>query len=159
MEFFKFLKNQIKKAKITEEVFSKRDFYNMLNNNRKNAHYGKTSNCIGTALYLVGEQERDECVWNKRRTFFEKLKLSEKPGLGYIITWGNETTKLAHAAVITGVNPMTVATRNGSCDPFEPKQKFEETNEFYSGKLGYTNILYFIPSRLQKILDEEGGKN
>ena len=136
------------------KISNKRDFYSSVSNNRRRVRDGD-SNCIGTELYLVGETKEDRYIWDGRNEFFDKLKQSESPDLGYLVTWGDIHRNIAHAAVITSLNPLTVATRNGKGAKFTYKQNIADTNKIYAEEHKLSDIKYFIPSKLQQILEKE----
>src|SRR4030042_1503046 len=93
---------------------------------------------------------------NKRKEeIFSKLTKSDKPRPGCIAGWVNLEENIYHAAVITGINPLTVAMRNGSDGPFYPNESFDYTNNQFSNYLVFKEIRYFIPSKLQKIINPE----
>jgi len=139
----------IKKDKITD----KRDFYVSLSNNRKNIVQGEKLNCFGTALYLVGAKDKDKYSFPDDTDFFKKSIQSKNPGVGYVVGWIDNSKNIYHVAVITGINPLTVSTRNGLGRPFLPKEKFDDVDKFYRNVSDFKEIKYFIPSKLQKILD------
>jgi len=131
----------------------KKEFYKCIIDKRKIVKE-KVSNCIGTALYLVGEIKKDKFIWEGREEIFNKLIKSKKPKLGYLVAWDNNSFDLAHAAVITGLNPLTIASREGEKGEFLTQYQIEG-DKLCVKNHKFTEIKYFIPSKLQKILEKE----
>ncbi len=128
-------------------------FYSELDQRRKKAVKTKGKrNCIGTALYLVGEVDKDGFVYDgPKHGFFDYLPEADSPRRGYLVAW--ETLgEVYHAAVVVRQNPLLLASRNGDGGSFKPRQSFKKVNARYG--LGSYNVKFYIPSKLQKILRE-----
>ena len=141
---------------------TKKDFYNSLNKNileikSTDSYIGShKTNCIGTALYLVGEKFKDEHVEDETEIIFNKFVESANPEIGYLVGWINKRNKIYHAAVIVKTNPLLVANRDGIGVPFYSHEKFNEINSMHTeSHENFKEIKYFIPSKLQKILEME----
>lgn len=159
MAFLDFLnkrKNEIVKKEILEKESNAntKEFYSLMNSNSRRIKNGK-SNCIGTALYLVGETDQDEYLWKGCQSFFNKMAKSNQPELGYLVVWTNLEDTIYHAAVITGKAPLTIAMRNGVDGPFYPNTSFEYADNEYKSYLSFKEVKYFVPSKLQKVLEKE----
>jgi len=139
---------------------TKRDFYKMIADNRRKLK-NNTSNCIGTSLYLVGEIKEDKHLYGNHNKILEKLKESNTPKLGYLVGWENNFKNIYHLAVVVNENPLTLTTRNGINKPVLKNQLFKETDSIYKDSLEYSNKKnkFFIPSKLQKIVNNEDIKD
>ncbi|MDE1860744.1 MAG: hypothetical protein KGH72_03415 [Candidatus Micrarchaeota archaeon] len=84
------------------------------------------SNCIGTAMYLVGMQPEDRYVGDDRRRVFEDILKSlqriDEPRKGCLVSWQREdhdgTVDVIHVAVVTSAQPLLVMHRAGAYEPF-----------------------------------------
>ncbi|NCO18362.1 hypothetical protein COT60_02535 [Candidatus Pacearchaeota archaeon CG09_land_8_20_14_0_10_30_9] len=136
---------------------NKKDFYSNLNHNRRKnvQEEGIFSNCIGTALYLVGEKEKDEYLWKERQKILRKLTPANSPELGYLVSWERKG-KTFHLGVVVNKTPLKIAERDGCEGPFNPSKLSTEIDErYFLGEKG-DEVKYYIPSKLQKILEKEG---
>jgi hypothetical protein len=71
----------------------------------------RDSNCMGTAFYLVGEQERDVAL--NRQESLEKLselKNSQIPEEGYLVYWGTRDYPV-HAGVVFDKSSLKIVHR------------------------------------------------
>jgi hypothetical protein len=142
---------------------TKEDFYAFLNNNineiKRTDSYSAShkTNCIGTALYLVGEQSQDENVDAETESIFSRFTESATPETGYLVGWIDKWDRIYHAAVITKTTPLRVANRHAIGEHFSHDSSFNETNELHTEEMrGYfKETKYFIPSKLQKIINME----
>ena len=136
---------------------TKKEFYSMINSNRRNAGRVK-SDCIGTTLYLIGEREKEGPIWGEHTEVFNNFIQSKEPGLGYIVAIIDTFNEIYHTAVITNLNPLKVASKNGGgWAAFYPKKELEKVINQYAGATGHSfkEIKYFIPPKLQRILEKE----
>lgn len=111
----------------------------------------RKSNCVGTALYIIKEQEEDRPMSGYgAHDYLSELKQIEKPVVGCLISWEiplHDRTVIRHAGIVTSTEPLLIAHRAG------PGADFVE-NEPFSGldaKHGMYSIHRFY---LPKILDE-----
>lgn len=119
-------------------------------NSLKPAEY---SNCFGTGLYIVGENNKDEYVGSEIEYILENLQLDDNPKVGFLVGWHNmNNTFYTHLGVITGANPLLVTNRHGFQGPLAINEPFMKTNGVYNGCLPYKGIKYFVPRRLQELL-------
>ena len=117
------------------------------------------SNCISTALYLVGETDNDSHIEYPDK-YIQKLKKTDNPSLGCLIDWEDIISGTYHMAVIVKENPLMLSTRNGSGENFIKNQLFSETDSIYKETIWRYKEKnnFYIPSKLQKILDAEESK-
>ena len=136
---------------------NKRTFYSRINNNRR-AVMGRdgVSNCIGTALFLVGEQLTDDFVYgtifylNMDHTdYIESMEEVSEPKTGCLVAWENIGRNIIHLGVIVNENPVLVAHRDGSKGQFHKNMPLERVNEIYD--CGNERIRYFIPPKLKEV--------
>ena len=107
------------------------------------------SNCIGTALYLVGEIEEDIDigVHTAYNNYFRHLNVSLNPQIGSLIAWQHqEPRKIVHCAVITRLEPLEVAHREGCKGTVETNQPIESVKRTYRHFKG--SLVYYLPRRL-----------
>jgi len=74
----------------------------------------KPTNCIGTALFLVGELDKDSLVNPGRIKKLNGLKRLVKPEKGCLIAWELRKRVAMHLGVIVRVRPIRVTHREGS---------------------------------------------
>lgn len=136
----------------------KKDFYKMIAERRRNLE-DDCSNCVGTALYLVGEIDNDLHIEHPNQ-YIKNLKKTDKQLLGCLIDWEDTISGIYHIAVIVKENPLTLSTRNGKNEKFIKNQLFLEVDSIYKETLWRLKEKnnFYIPSKLQKILDSEAGK-
>jgi hypothetical protein len=112
----------------------------------------RESNCIGTALYIVGEYEFD--LFLKRdiaKIKFSRMKKSLTPGLGYLVSWEDDRGPF-HAAVIYKENPFEIVHRTEDNEILTPK-KLNEFVDFIFKNTGLKPV-YRIPPKLEKQLKD-----
>ncbi len=96
----------------------------------------KKSNCIGTALYLVGLVNTDECIDPStiRSTPFASLLKIEQPVVGGLIAWLEQDsgyTDVIHLGVVANTSPLLIHNRHGCYGQFYLNQPFQEVNNSY----------------------------
>lgn len=106
----------------------------------------RRANCVGTALYLVQERDKDEHIepyhFNVRES---GLILSEKPEFGAVVIWFYlPEGDIFHMGVITGLNPIQVTHRNGYGGVVVGNQSIERMEWDYA-----TKPKFYLPKRLQ----------
>lgn len=70
------------------------------------------SNCVGTALYLVGEEDSDQYLSrDESRKKLSKMKRVIKPELGSLVLWESGGIPF-HAGVIVMENPFYILYRD-----------------------------------------------
>ena len=134
------------------------EFYSELNKRRKELLEKRmfSSNCAGTALYLVGERGVD--LYTPREIaemILNRLTQAKSSELGYLASWESNGETL-HLAVVVNKNPLKLAEREGYKGPFNPSKSFTQITEGYSFWKEGDEVKYYIPSKLQKILEKEG---
>ena len=134
---------------------TKRDFYKMIADRRKNIKKEGVSNCIGTALYLTGEIEEDFYLKHAYNNKIHSLEVSEIPKLGYFLSWEDPDEKMEHVGVITNLNPLSIAHREKYKGNFIQNQEVSELSKF---DVSYLRKVFRVPSKLKKILEKQGKK-
>ena len=110
------------------------------------------SNCAGTALYIVGELEKDEYISRIHyKNKLESLDLTNSIQIGLLIAWHDKSKTSEHIGVIVNTNPLLIANRRGRHGYFEPHETLKEINETYNRIT--TKIKYYIPSKLSQIIN------
>ena len=76
------------------------------------------TNCIGTALFLVGEIDEERVVWDTEEIirYLSRLKVLEKPEKGCIVSWEDKFSRCinpAHVGIVTNIDPLLVTSRAG----------------------------------------------
>jgi len=113
----------------------------------------KNSNCVGTALYLVGESDTDKYLDRyTSRDVLLNFRKSFCPQKGYFVCWMDGTNPF-HVGVVLETNPLTILHRDG-CDGYLKSDSFDELNLRF--KNIPVEIVYKIPNNFEKIL---GGKD
>jgi len=114
----------------------------------------RVSNCIGTALYLVGELEEDRYIWMGRGTRLFKMMPYSKPIVGAIVSWNHYTKGPYHMAVVTSLNPLKVTQRDGERGPVETDVPLTRVDWFYLLGKGESRTFH-LPRKLEKALNEK----
>ncbi len=143
---------------------AKTRFYREMEGKIKSVESSGTSNSLGTALYVALERTKDEFVQRYgSEEVLEGLQESEKPERGYLVGWFSkhiaEGKAPFHAGVVTHVNPLQVAERRRAQGDFSKSASFDEVDSSIRNSEEYLktmDVKYFVPSKLQKILDREG---
>lgn len=100
----------------------------------KRKHEGK--NCVGTALYLIGEEDEEGYI-APRDVIVSALSKIEKPHIGALAVWSYKPwiifrDEVMHMGVITGINPTRVTHRPRYEQALIENQSCEEISEDYS---------------------------
>ena len=94
---------------------TKKDFYKFVNINKHNIRkFGNNvgKNCIGTALYLVGELPEEKFVYGEQTdSILKNLKEDNVPNLGNLVAWQDGNGETYHLAVVVKTNPTLLAHR------------------------------------------------
>lgn len=147
---------------------SREEFYSLMNKRISNVNPKPDSNALGTALYIAGEIDQDKHVrrYTSRETF-EKMKEMKEPERGYIVGWfANHLAEGElpfHTGVITNTKPLEVAERKWGELTFSPNKSLGEVEEYLTSSEKDTHLKllekrFFVPSKLQKIIDKESIK-
>ncbi len=116
-----------------------------------------TSNCIGTALYIVGEQDFDDPERIIKSNKFENLNQISYPLKGCIVAWKEGNQSPLHAGVITEDNPKhRFIAREYNNGPYFKNLDLEEENKSWEEE--GTKMVFYIPSKLQKIINLKKNK-
>ncbi len=124
------------------------DFYEFMKERIHKADR-RGSNCIGAALYIVGEIPSETYISRKiSKKNLNRLRTSSKPELGYIVLWESDGIPF-HAGVILNMNPLKIVHRNEINGLLKEQSLEELTNHLFK----YTKIkpVYKIPGKLKDI--------
>jgi len=137
---------------------------NVVDINCKNTLKKCLSNCIGTALYLVGEQPTDSYIFNydnkgevdirDHNVFVRSLVESLEPIPGSLVAWVRNVREVYHLGVVVNRYPVLVAHRDRYGGDFHSSQPLEEVMVEHGGNNQGESIKYFLPSKLIKILEK-----
>jgi len=154
--------------KTNGEPKTREQFYEIMNERIKSVDANPGSNALGTALYIAGETDKDTHV--RRYTsgeIFQNLQESKNPDRGYLVGWfANHLAEGEvpfHTGVITSTKPLKVAERKWGELTFNPSKSLEEVEEYLTSSEKDTHLKllekrFVVPSKLQKIIDEESSK-
>ncbi|MGV8150519.1 MAG: hypothetical protein ACP5NV_02205 [Candidatus Woesearchaeota archaeon] len=100
-----------------------------------------------------------------RKTVEEVASLVEEvkhPKKGAFIVWYNRSIP-GHVGIINNTDSLSFANRRSSKGDFHKEDTIEDLKKHYSREfprfnLNSSEIKYFIPSKFQKIIDEEMNK-
>ncbi|MEA3414182.1 MAG: hypothetical protein U9Q99_01510 [Nanoarchaeota archaeon] len=128
-------------------------FYKLMEERKEIVKKNYDSNCIGTAFYLIGEQEEDNSELSRENieSKINKMKKLEFPQKGALLKMSSEG-KVQHLAVISNLFPFRVYSRNGAHSEFK-EQNFEEMCKEYKW-LNNPSIEYFEPGKLNQLMEE-----
>jgi hypothetical protein len=116
------------------------------------------SNCIGTALYIAGEQGEDvkrgasaadKCLLDMRAI--------EKPVVGCLVAWKASMLSydeefplevVLHMGVVTSLDPILIANRVSGSGPFIENQRLEDAGTAYSHEILRTRVVFYLPKAL-----------
>ena len=113
------------------------------------------SNCIGTALYIVGEYEKDEAgdIF-KIHPRLTKLPRVSRPVIGCLASWERGPVPqivVAHLGVVTSLHPLLVTERQGSDGEFLEDTPFPRIHRDYNTpSYGRHKVFFYLPSSLGK---------
>lgn len=124
------------------------------------------SNCIGTALYLVGEQPSDKYISTLDVPQLEKLQKAETPEIGLLVAWEcgperwtDERYRLCteHLGVITDTRDgkLFVTNRYEVFGDFGVNEPIEKTEMQYRYPHDPDMVAYYLPTGL-KLAKEQG---
>jgi hypothetical protein len=133
-------------ATTIEESQKKIDFKEMEKRLAK-CENGTDSNCVGTALYIIGQIKEDKYkdTTTVYETYLSYLNVLDKPSKGTIIAWhmsvdGKIETK--HMGIVVSTEPVIVASRLGNQGIFDPKLSLETLEEHYAPITALQHVFY-----------------
>ncbi len=107
------------------------------------------SNCIGTALYIVGEIGSDEYLSRKEaKKLISNMKRDIGPKLGYLVLWGSGGVPF-HAGIILMENPFYIVYRTKN-NGFLTQSPLDDYSEYLFKNTGLKPS-YRIPNKLLEI--------
>lgn len=124
------------------------DFEKFIMNRKDNVNL-KDSNCVGTALYLVGETESDKYLSRKdSKVLLSKLKKVKEPKAGYLAVWESEGFVIHTGVILRDKPPFHILHRTEKNFYLADNSLEEFSNLIYS-KMSIKPI-YRVPSKLLK---------
>jgi hypothetical protein len=111
------------------------------------------ANCIGTALYIIGELGEDKYITpysGVKELYLKNLEPIQTPSEYCLIVWAC-TDCIEHMGVVTGINPILVTNREHADGEFIVNQGFEKANKPYHPDfrrhrgLEIPSINYYLP--------------
>ncbi len=126
------------------------------------ARWNEKGNCIGTALFLAGMTKQDGIIYPDKayRQFLVDLPRVNSPELYGFIAWQQAlySSKIvktpsvwtAHLALVTSLDPLLVAHRQGIRNFFEEEAPFERADTVYGSQDGKRNFLRYYRTPLQE---------
>ncbi len=138
------------------------NFYKMIEERERTIENGK-SNCFGTALYLTGEKDIDTHEKIVDPQYLKELQEVQNPEKGFFIVWYDQNSRPVHIGVIKNSKPLYFSNKTHSQGEFHSNETMDSLKEFYQKNFPKFNledkkIKYLVPSKLQKILEEENTK-
>lgn len=137
-------------------IFTQEDFYDFIEIRKANIIPGE-SNCIGTTLYLSGENDYDVSTSVKGEQIIQ-LNRSLFPKKGYIVAWVREYgdskfpyLEFYHTGIIDVVEGenILISHRDAKKGEFFNSQPISEIKEEQErGRLGLKRV-YYIPSKIK----------
>ena len=113
------------------------------------------SNCIGTALYIVGEEEKDKPgdIF-KIHSRLSKLARVSHPVIGCLASWERGSFPriiVAHLGVVTSLHPLLIAERHESEGEFGENRLFSDIHREYSSpSYDRHKVFFYLPNSLRK---------
>jgi hypothetical protein len=108
----------------------------------------RNSNCVGTALYLIGETDSDKYLSRKEsRKLISKMERAIKPELGYLALWASDGVPF-HAGVILMDNPFYIVHRNEK-NGLLTKERLDTFSDYIFKNVGLKPI-YRVPNKLSE---------
>jgi hypothetical protein len=114
----------------------------------------KRSNCVGTALYIIGAQKEDRSVdlvdsdLESLTAYLKKLEQIPAPIEGCLVVWEG-LIPITHIGVVTSVNPLLITNRHGAGGSFVEDESFEDLNRKYQSTACESQmnkrIRYYLP--------------
>ena len=101
------------------------------------------SNCIGTALYLIGRRSLDEHIDPEKAyqiVHSNKYKGLKSPRIGSIITW-ESLDSVDHMGLVVGKDPLLITERVGYGGPLIEENPYWLVNKRYHEKKNY----FYVP--------------
>lgn len=106
----------------------------------------RNSNCIGTALYLIGETDSDKYLSRgESKKLISNMERAKKPELGHLVLWTSDGIPF-HAGVILMDNPFYIVHRNEK-NGLLTKEKLDTFTD-YIFKNTRLKPTYRIPNKL-----------
>ncbi len=141
----------------------------MINSRIGYCRWTKRSNCIGTALYIVGEIANDVPVStvDAYRIYLKPLLLVESPFIGCLVAWHpdlppdgsySECEYTVHMGIVTGFDgkdgagsPL-ITSRSGRFGYLNENQPLSELRDSYHGEFAFYMPRIFVSSKNGEIV-------
>ena len=111
------------------------------------------SNCLGSALYFVGEIEDERPIGTKTKPssfdLFSGLVESLNAQKGVIVVW-KKGDHYQHAGVVTSTNPFLITHREGHQSGLCVNVPFKEVDKRY--RVGNIRTTFLVPKKLETSL-------
>ena len=111
-------------------------------------------NCIGTALFIVGEKAKDSTGSPKYIyvSSLKDLKIITTPVIGCLVAWQYQEDYnlyfVIHMGVVTSVTPLRITSRHGLNGEFIEDEEFRIVNGIYN-YYSRTGVVYYLPRALE----------
>lgn len=110
------------------------------------------SNCLGTALFIVGEVDRDEFIHSCMMPhFLGKMKEIDAPFAGCLVSFekgADDFREVTHLGVAVSANPPLLANRRGCNGTLIESEPIGATTRAYPG----TAQFFYVPEGLDRAL-------
>ena len=137
---------------------TKEDFYNFMEERKKLVKNYIESNCLGTASYLTGQQNKDEYVSPVEKPTLEGLTESKEPlkGVIEVLVYEQDNKKIVyHTFVVDEEKPLMVLQRETARGAFNKKSLKEVLKENRENSPFDLTVEYRVPLKLEKTQDKE----
>ena len=108
-----------------------------------------STNCIGAALFMVGEQSTPKAVdpFDAYYDFLEYLHQIPNSQEGCLISWeikdGIFQRKVCHLGVVTNTFPLLITNKRETDGPLKENESFDSVNSVYGSKR--IEVRYYLP--------------
>ncbi|MDA3837074.1 MAG: hypothetical protein PF542_05620 [Nanoarchaeota archaeon] len=140
-----------------KELQEKERFYDFIEGKIELAKENLGCNCLGGTFNGVGEISKDTNLhpWDAAKILNSLVEVCA-PSRGYIVVWAYSDGTPYHSAIIADENCTKAISRNGGNKVIEADIDIDELHNTYDNYSGFKGeVKYFIPSKLQKILESE----
>jgi len=110
----------------------------------------REGNCVGVALYIIGELNSDKEIYLSRdesKKIISKMKRTLKPELGYLTLWASGGIPF-HAGVVFMKDPFYIIHRNKK-NGLLIRESLETFSDYMFKNTGLKPV-YRIPTKLSK---------
>ena len=143
--------------KALNELQQKERFYDFVDERVELSKNNLSCNCLGGALSGVGEVLEDSNMhpWDAKKVL-DGLTEAGSASRGYLAVWTYQDDTPYHAAIVANNSGTKAISRNGGNNELKKDIEMNELSRIYDNYSGFRGKKkYFIPSKLQKIIDAE----